>query len=203
MSEPPDSAPERNRHAPERWLSEYGDAMFHYALARLRDRAQAEDAVQESLLAALSARDTFRGESAERTWLFGILKHKILDQFRRNAREVLIEDDEETDALIERTFDASGSWRLRPAAWQDPGSDLERSEFWAMLEHCIGGLPDKLADTVRLVELDELDSEETCKALGISATNLWVRLHRARLGLRECIERSWFSGNRASRRQRS
>lgn len=199
MNQDPDSASHHERTDPERWLSDYGDAMFHYALSRLGDRARAEDAVQESLLAALSARQTFRGASAEKTWLFGILKHKILDQFRRNAREVQIEDDDQADALIERAFDAGGSWRLRPAAWQDPGNDVERSEFWTMLEHCIGGLPEKLGTTIRLVEIDELDSEETCKALGITATNLWVRLHRARLALRECIERSWFAGDRTGR----
>lgn len=199
MPRTPDSTDNVGRTDPERWLSEYGDAMFRYALSRLGERARAEDAVQESLLAALAARKTFRGASAEKTWLFGILKHKILDQFRRSAREALIEDDDEADALIERAFDASGSWRLRPAAWQDPESDVERGEFWVMLDHCIGGLPEKLATTIRLVEVDELDSEEACKALGITATNLWVRLHRARLALRECIERSWFTGNRNGR----
>lgn len=199
MTSNPDSTYDDGHTDPERWLSDYGDAMFHFALSRLGDRPRAEDAVQECLLAALSARETFRGASAEKTWLFGILKHKILDQFRRSAREVLIEDDDEADALIERAFDASGSWRLRPSAWQDPGSDFERSEFWSMLDHCIGGLPDKLATTIRLMEIDELESEETCKALGITATNLWVRLHRARLALRECIERSWFAGDRTGR----
>jgi len=201
MSKTPEVPNKRAQSEPERWLADYGDAMYQYALARLRDQAKAEDAVQESLLAALSALDRFRGEAAERTWLFGILKHKILDQYRRDAREVPIGDEEEADALINQTFDSGGSWRVRPVAWQDPGRDLERDEFWAMFERCLDGLPQTLAATVRLVEIDELDSDETCKALGISATNLGVRLHRARLRLRECIERSWFLGNRTRRKR--
>lgn len=179
--------------APENWLDRYGDAMFRYAFARLRDRAQAEDAVQECLLAALNARGGYRAESSEKTWLFGILKHKILDQFRRNAREVQIGAEDETDALIDRSFDASGRWREPPGDWQDPGNEVEHSQFWAMLEHCMDGLPKTLSAAIRLIEIDDVSSDEACKALGISATNLWVRLHRARLGLRGCIQRSWFA----------
>lgn len=174
-------------------MGEYGDAMYRYAFSRLRDGTSAEDAVQESLLAALYSRDKFRGDAAERTWLFGILKHKILDQHRRNAREVQLSSGDETDTLIERFFDSTGSWRLRPDAWQNPERNLERHAFWMMIEHCIDSLPKTLAVTVKFVEIDELDTEEACKALGISTTNLWVRLHRARLRLRECIDRSWFS----------
>ena len=184
--------------APENWLERYGDAMFRYAFARLRDRAQAEDAVQECLLAALNARSDYRAESSEKTWLFGILKHKILDQFRRNTREVRLSNEDETDALIDRSFDASGRWREPPGEWQEPGKVVEHSQFWTMLERCIDGLPKTLSAAIRLIEIDDLSSEETCKALGISATNLWVRLHRARLGLRGCIESNWFS--KSSRR---
>lgn len=184
------------RHAaldPERWIGLYGDAMFRYAYARLRDRALAEDAVQECLLAALSARDSYRGDSSEKSWLFGILKHKILDQFRRDARQVHIGDDADTDAIIERNFDPAGRWLNSPGEWQNPAGKVENSQFWTMLEHCIDALPKTLSVAIRLIEIDEVNSEEACKALGISATNLWVRLHRARLGLRECVQRSWFS----------
>ena len=183
---------------PENWLERYGDALYRYAFARLRDKAQAEDAVQECLLAALNARSDYRAESSEKTWLFGILKHKILDQFRRNAREVQISADDEADALIDRSFDVSGRWRQPPGVWQDPGNEVEHSQFWAMLEHCMDGLPKTLSAAIRLIEIDDVSSEEACKALGISATNLWVRLHRARLGLRGCVQSNWFS--KSSRR---
>lgn len=178
---------------PQRWIDLYGDALFRYAYARLHERARAEDAVQECLLAALSARNSYRADSSEKTWLFGILKHKILDQFRRGAREVHIGDETETDAIIDRNFDPSGRWVNPPGEWQNPVGEVEKTQFWTMLEHCIDGLPKTLSAAIRMIEIDEVNSEDACKALGISATNLWVRLHRARLGLRECIQRSWFS----------
>lgn len=171
---------------PEHWISLYGDSMFRYAYARLHDRAQAEDAVQECLLAALSARDSYRGDASEKSWLFGILKHKILDQFRRDARQVNIGDDDDTDSIIDRNFDPSGRWLNPPGEWQNPAGKVENSQFWTMLERCIDALPKTLSVAIRLIEIDEMNSDEACKALGISATNLWVRLHRARLGLREC-----------------
>jgi len=167
--------------------------MFRYAYARLRDRAHAEDAVGECLLAALNSRGSYRADSSEKTWLFGILKHKILDQFRRGSREVRIGDETETDAIIDRNFDPSGRWLNPPGEWQNPVGEVENTQFWSMLEHCLDGLPKTLSVAIRLIEVDEASSEEACKALGISATNLWVRLHRARLGLRECVQRSWFS----------
>ncbi len=174
------------------WLAEHGDTLYRYALARLRDPMLAEDAVQECLIAALTAHKRFRGNSTERTWLIGILKYKILDQFRRSSREVPIDDERDIDALLEKNFDSAGRWRARPRAWQDPGNALEREAFWVMLEHCIDELPGTLAATVRMIEIDEIGTDEACKALGISSTNLWVRMHRARLRLRECIERCWF-----------
>lgn len=179
-----------------RWLEEHGDALFRFALARLPGREQAEDAVQECLIAALSSRDSFRNEATERTWLFGILKHKLMDYYRHAGREVLLGDDADADALYLAFFDRNGSWREQPAAWHSPDSDIEREQFWSMLNHCIDGLPGSLGATMRMIEVDEQDSDEVCNALGISATNLWVRLHRARLKLRDCVERSWFRNGR-------
>lgn len=193
MSTLKDGGTQKSAMNPEQWIGLYGDAMFRYAYARLRDRAYAEDAVQECLLAALSARDSYRGDSSEKSWLFGILKHKILDQIRRSAREVQIGDETETDAIIERNFDSSGRWLTPPGEWQNPAGSVENSHFWTMLERCIDALPKTLSVAIRLIEIDEVSSDEACKAMGITATNLWVRLHRARIGLRECIHRSWFS----------
>lgn len=190
------------RSAPERWLELHGDAMFRYALVRLHDRARAEDAVQDALLAALAARTNFRGEAAERSWLFGILKHKIVDQFRRDARERPFTNDGDTESVADTLFGPAGAWRDLPQEWTDPAAGLEREEFWIVFKQCLNNLPIGLADTVRLVEIDELDGGTACKALGISPTNLWVRLHRARLRLRECIEHLWFSGRRGERSRR-
>lgn len=188
-----DAGEKVGRPDPTQWLNRYGDALYQYAYARLGHSAQAEDAVQECLLAALKARQRYRADSSEKTWLFGILKHKVLDQFRRNAREMAVEDESPTGALLERSFDSNGTWREPPERWSDPAGELERAQFWSILEHCMGALPKTLGMTIRLVEIDNTPSEEVCKALGISATNLWVRLHRARLGLRNCIQQFWFA----------
>lgn len=198
-----DDSTERDvRSTPDRWLAWYGDAMFSFALARLRNRVLAEDAVQESLLAALAARGRFRGHASEKSWLFGILKHKIIDQFRRDARERALAGEGDADSSEESFFNPAGTWREPPLDWADPTADLEREEFWIVLTHCLDGLPVGLADAMRLIEIDELDSTTVCKALGISSTNLWVRLHRARLRLRACIEHSWFSERRGKEPKR-
>ncbi len=193
MKDSPEKASRENELDPESWLDRYGDEMFRYAYARLRHRTQAEDAVQECLLAALNACSKYQGKSSEKTWLFGILKHKILDQFRHNTREIQIEIEPGNDTLLERNFDSSGAWRKPPGIWQDPDSMVEHDQFWNMIERCINGLPKTLSVAIRLIEIDDVDSDEVCDSIGISKSNLWVRLHRARLGLRDCIQRSWFS----------
>lgn len=152
--------------------------------------------MQECLIGALRSRGSFRGEATERTWLFGILKHKVMDYYRRAGREVPMQDEDEADALFRTQFNENGGWRKQPAAWHAPDSDLERTEFWTMLTRCIDALPQGLGATIRMIEVDEQTSEEVCKALEITPTNLWVRLHRARLKLRDCIERNWFLNQR-------
>ena len=183
-----------------RWVAAHGDALFGFALARLRVRAEAEDAVQETFLAALAAQARYRGEADERAWLFGILKHKVVDRLRRRSRELPLEPGEPTDVSLEQAFDDAGRWRSRPQRWPRPDEDVENEAFWDVLAHCLDDLPATLATTFRLAELDGLDTEETCKVLAISPTNAWVRLHRARLRLRECLERRWFGAGGKKRR---
>lgn len=179
---------------PERWVSEHGDALYRYALLHLRDATVAEEVVQETLLAALGAYERFSGRSSERTWLVGILKHKLIDHLRRQFRERPADaDDASAEANAEReNFDATGKWRPGPADWlTDPSAVRERSELRSALTDCLGTLPPKLAEAFSLREISDLDSEEICKALGITETNLWVMLHRARLRLRSCLEDDW------------
>jgi len=171
--------------------------LLRFAQAQLRNAAWAEDAVSETLLAALAKPQAFAGGSQLQTWLVGILKHKLIDQIRRHSREVSAtsaEDGEDIDALL---FDETGAWREAPAEWGDPEAACGRREFFEVLEVCVDQLPGVQGRVFMMREWLELDSGEICKELGITATNLWVLLHRARLRLQMCLQERWF-GQRAT-----
>jgi len=197
---PRDSA-EPPRLDPERWVEEYGDALFGFASARVRDRAIAQDLVQETFLAAIKARGSFAGRSSERSWLFGILRNKLADYYRLQNREVALTDPETPLAEEQGAFGTSGvgreGWvmKLAPKAWETPDETLVSKEFHEVLKSCLSRLPDKVAQVFLLREIDGVASEEICKDLGVSPNNLWVMLHRARMGLRRCLEVHWF-GNK-------
>jgi RNA polymerase sigma-70 factor (ECF subfamily) len=164
--------------------------LLRYARLQLRDRHAAEDAVQETLLAALAGEAGFAGRSNLRTWLTGILKHKIIDALRRLARETpLAEDESDFDAA----FDERGHWREPPSGWEDPDRLLEQKEFLAALERCLAGLPQKSARAFMMREHLGFETDDICKELGITPTHCWVLLYRARMALRECLQESWFA----------
>lgn len=173
---------------PERWLHEHGDYLFRYARRRLYTDELAEDAVQETLLAALKARRRFAGDSSERTWLTGILKHKVVDLIRCQAREVTASGGEDDAGDWEALFDQSGHWQETFRDWGNPDSELEKSRIRQALDECFRRLKPALAQIFSLRELSGLSNEEICKELNVSATNAWVMLHRARLFLRECLD---------------
>ncbi len=181
---------------PETWLQRYGDDLYRYALMRLKNPAVAEDMVQETLLAALKARQRFAGQSTEKTWLIGILKHKIIDHFRKSKREYSVEDiDGEADRR-DHYFDEQGHWNTPIGEWQRPALALEQEEFRQILSDCIAELPQRLADLYILREINGLKSDEVCKVLEISTTNnMWVMLSRARMRLRRCLEKRWFGAD--------
>lgn len=184
---------------PAVWVDEHGDYLFRYALVRLRDEVRAEDAVQEALLAALQHLDSYSGRSTERTWLTGILKHKIIDQIRKACKEVPFDasdtDLSEFDPLFERDDEWTGHWSdtMSPRIWQrSPEDAVQQTEFFGVLQTCIGKLPERVASVFTLREVDELDTEEICRMLELSTSNFWVIMHRARMSLRRCIEINWF-----------
>jgi RNA polymerase sigma-70 factor (ECF subfamily) len=168
--------------------------LVRFAGLQLRDAAAAEDAVQEALLAALAGEAGFAGRANLRTWVTGILKHKIVDVIRRQAREPALpveaeEGSEEFDGLFTR----NGHWAERPAGWADPDGALEQSQFFRALQMCLERLP---ARTARVFMMREHLGEETgeiCKELGITPTHCWVLLYRARMVLRECLQQTWFA----------
>jgi len=180
---------------PTRWVDEYGDVLFHFALARVRNPQHAEDLVQETLLAALQARHRFAGRSAERTWLVSILKHKVADHFRRAGRTYSLDEAMLPAQGHEDLFDEAGAWKQSkaPTAWSaDPAEALAQDEFLEVLRACLSRLPSRMAQVFWMREVDGLRSDEICGLLDISANNLWVLLHRARLQLRHCLAHTWF-----------
>ena len=184
---------------PERWVDLHGDYLFKYALMRLRDPARAEDAVQETFLAALKGGKTFAGRSAEKSWLVGILKNKIFDHYRKASRETSFTDldfyaDEESDRFVADGL-GKGGWihELGPIEWSsNPGIGLDNEVFWKTFHDCAGKLPKNVSAVFCLREMDDVDSQEICAQLDISESNLWVMLHRARMALRRCLETNWF-----------
>jgi RNA polymerase sigma-70 factor (ECF subfamily) len=192
-------APREKSPDPETWLDEHGDYLFGYAFARLQDRALAEDMVQETLLAAIRGKDRFEGRSSERTWLVGILKHKIIDHIRSNTREIPVTELLGPDASIEALFDERGEWRDGPVPWRDdPQSALDQKEFWTTLVRCLAELPGRLGRVFALREIEGLGTNEIRNLLDLTSTNLGVLLHRARMRLRRCLEINWF-GERSGR----
>lgn len=179
---------------PERWVQDHGDYLFSFALSRINSRATAEDLVQECLLSAYSAREKFRGGSSERTWLISILKRKIIDHYRKQSR-----NPESLTDSFQQPFHKGGahdgSWikEHAPSSWEQHKLDDEDDDaLMNVIQYCISLLAPKMAASFSMKTLDEISSEQICKELGISESNLWVLLHRARLQLRECVENQWY-----------
>lgn len=184
---------EPNQLDPLGWLERHGDVLYRYACQRLGDSSAAEDAVQEALLAAFEARESFAGQSSERTWLIAILKRKVVDRIRQAVRDRargLI--DSPLDAETSE-FEESGLWREGPQRWRfDAADNLKQRELREALRKCMSKLPGPMLGAFCMRELDRLDAEEICKLLDVTPTNLWTLLHRARTRLRLCLERNWF-----------
>lgn len=180
---------------PERWVDEHGDCLYRYALARVRAPEHAEDLVQETLLVAVRSQDRYSGRASERSWLVGILKHKIVDHFRNLGRETTFTDLEFLKDECSPKFIEGGWWNhdRGPREWR-PTADqaMQNAEFWQTFEACLGKLPTRVAAVFSLREMEDTSSKDVCQLLNISESNLWVMLHRARMALRECLEVRWF-----------
>ncbi len=173
--------------------------MLKFAHLQLRDRAQAEDAVQEALLAAFANARNFAGRAALKTWVFAILKNKIVDSLRQRNRTINISAlsaaDESLDQAFEAQFKANAHWNpgARPSNWGDPEETLRQQAFWTVFEACLEHLPENTARVFMMREFLEFETPEVCQELSITTSNCNVILHRARNGLRRCLEKNWFS----------
>lgn len=186
---------------PERWIERYGNYLFRYAMTFLREEKLAEDAVQECLLAGLEALTKYSGGASEKTWLTGILKHKIVDNIRQQSREKPMEDMENfADTLVDEgeLFDDTAHWKHPIVSLDDPSSALDNKRFWEALDKCITALPPKLARLFMLRELGGMDSENICQEMQITTTNLWTMLYRCRMSLRQCLEIKWLGSRRSN-----
>ncbi len=186
---------------PQHWVERYGDYLFNYAIVRVNDTDKAEDLVQETFLSGLKAKDNFLGKSTERTWLISILKRKVIDTYRKqySSKESSMSDYEQ-DITDDDFYRSEGPFKGHWLEGKGPHShslmpegEIEQKELVTIIQLCISKLPPNLASAFVMKMIDETESEEVCKELGITPSNLWVMLHRARLKMRQCIESKWLN----------
>ncbi|MFT6869468.1 MAG: RNA polymerase sigma-70 factor (TIGR02943 family) [Polaribacter sp.] len=178
---------------PDKWIDKYADYLFNYAVVRVNNEALAKDLVQETFFAGLKSAKKFQGKASERTWLVAILKRKVIDHYRKiNSKK--------GQAEVKMNFysdgENEGSWieERVPQSWDnEPEKLIENEELKTQLEVCINNLPEKYAMVFRMKTIQEFETEEICKELDITASNLWVIIHRARTQLRKCMEDNWFN----------
>lgn len=184
------------RADPDRWVDEYGDYLFRYAVSRLRDSNAAEEAVQETFLAGIRFQEKYSGEGAERAWLLGILKRKIIDYVRKRNRYDRDGSYEDANDPSAQLFDQNGNWNAQAFASRMPDEIVESQEVWDVVKGCLTHLPKGQADVFVLSVMEEMDADDICRELEITPSNYWVRLHRARLGLAKCVESKWMMDER-------
>ena len=195
----PNGAADPCRAAAERWLVEHGDVLWRFVLGRVRSPVAAEDIVQETLLAAMQSLERFEGASSERTWLLGIAVHKVGDHLRKRARATHRGGGGRGDEsacgceVCRALFSGKGMWQTLPGEWDRAGVDgaadgSEKGERRRALVRCIDALPEGQRDAMWMRDVLGVPSDEMCKAMGLTATNLWTRLHRARSAVRSCLE---------------
>lgn len=174
-----------------KWVEEYTDELYSWALYKISDDELAKDLVQDTFLAAAEKVSEFKGESSPKTWLFSILNYKIIDIYRKKVNKTELR---EPSGLAD-FFDEDGSWQIEkmPKDWHDHEENLlDNAEFEYVLKECLEALPEKWNTCVRLKYLTEKNGDEICQEVGISSTNFWQIIHRAKLQLRDCVETNWF-----------
>ncbi|MDS7958820.1 RNA polymerase factor sigma-70 [Acinetobacter pittii] len=179
------------------FLQDLRQQMIKFAFLQLSSLPQAEDVVQEALTSAFQHLGSFKGRAAFKTWVFAILKNKIIDVIRQKSRLVAMTElfkDEESELSIDALFDASGHWHKyeAPQAWQSPEEMMVQADFWIIFEACLNHLPAKYAQVFMMREVIELSSNEICSKLELSISNFNVLMYRSRTRLRECLENKWL-----------
>ena len=195
----------KNMLEPEHWTERYADYLYSYAYSRVSKQEVAEDLVQDTFFSALKAKESFQHTASEKTWLVSILKHKIIDYYRKkstqNELNIFDKPVEGKDGFNEHYFEDTTS--SNPGHWTEAGAPLpwkkdfetsvDSNEFYSILKRCIEKLPGKWAAAFTMKNMDDMDTEEICKALGITPSNYWVIMHRAKVQLRDCMGENWFN----------
>ena len=177
--------------SPNSWVDQYANYLFNYAITRVSDAEIAKDLISETFLAGLKSKDNFKGDSTERTWLVSILKHKIIDHYRKiNSKKGKAEvrmdytsDDQDGDWLEERVADQSD---------MTAEDNIENTELGLAIEDCLDSINEKQAQIFRMKTIKDYDTEAICNVFDITPSNLWVIIHRARKSLADCLDGSWF-----------
>ncbi|MFZ3193514.1 MAG: RNA polymerase factor sigma-70 [Moraxellaceae bacterium] len=194
----PHANPQRQLMQDARFIAGLRLQMLKFATLQLADVQLAEDAVQEALISAFKHVDSFAGQSAFKTWVFAILKNKIVDQLRKQQQltpiSSLFHDEDTEQASMDQLFNDKGHWHMteRPVAWSLPDRSAENQQFWQVFESCLTHLPAQQAQVFMLREFIELETDKICSKLALSVSNLHVLIYRARLKLRECLENKWM-----------
>lgn len=176
---------------PNKWVKRYANYLYNYTIVRVNDHEVAQDIVSETFLAALRSKDNFQGKSAERTWLVAILKHKIIDHYRRKnsikgSAEVRVDwydEDQEGDWLEQRVEDEHNL---------NIDETIENQELGAAILECLDTLDEKHAEIFRLRTIENYETEAICNEFDITPSNLWVIVHRARTAMVKCLEKNWI-----------
>lgn len=191
-------AAENNILNPTKWTSTFADELFRYAMSKTGKVELSEDLVQETFLGGLKAMESFKGQCSERTWLFTILKFKISDHYRKASNKYEVNNSSfsfEDHSAIDDYFNEDGDWtkEATPKSWgMDASVAMENKELANALNFCIDKLPENQKQLILLKMVEEEETENVCKELNITTTNYWVIIHRAKLQLRACLEKSWF-----------
>ncbi|MGY0391785.1 sigma-70 family RNA polymerase sigma factor [Bizionia sp. KMM 8389] len=177
---------------PDQWIDSYSDYLFNFTITRVNDREISKDLVQETFFAGLKSMKNFKGEASERTWLVSILKRKIIDHYRKinskkgqaEVRMAYNSQEDEGDWLEERIADPFD---------KTAEDTLENNELGDAIYNCLGKLPEKQATVFKMKTIEGIETEIICNELNITASNLWVIIHRARTAMAECMEQTWFN----------
>ena len=176
---------------PNVWVDRYSDYLFNFTIVRVNDSEIAKDLISETFLAGLKSKDNFKGEASERTWLISILKRKIIDHYRRinsnkGKAEVRIsynDEESEGDWLEERVSDPFD---------KTAEDTMENEELGIAIYECLDSLNEKQATIFKMKTIDGFDTEAICNEFNITASNLWVIIHRARKAMADCLEKNWL-----------